>query len=131
IAAATFATGARPSHRSLVLRHGHAPTEVRVVDVIRLPVREFAFGFEPRVLVAVRGERRTEAELPALLADAFSLTNVEATIAVRLAQGEAREAIAAERDVSVETVRSHIKKIFAKLDVRREAELAARLRQLS
>lgn len=131
ITAATLPTGARPAHQSLVLRHGHGASEVQVVDVIRLPVREFAFGFEPRVLVAVRGGRRGEDELPMLLGDAFALTGMEAKIAVRLADGQSREAIAAERQVSVETVRSHIKKIFAKLDVRREAELAARLRQLS
>jgi DNA-binding CsgD family transcriptional regulator len=52
-------------------------------------------------------------------------------VALRLAEGDSREAIATERQTSVETIRSHIKKIFAKLDVRREAELAARLRHLT
>lgn len=119
-----------PSLRTLVLRAGSSPADFEVVDVISLPKREYSFGFEPRVMVTLRTEQRRMADLPKVLSSAFDLTPVEARIALRLADGHSRNEIAAEREASVETIRSHIKKIFAKLDVRREAELAARLRRL-
>jgi DNA-binding CsgD family transcriptional regulator len=133
-AIALAALGPAPHRRSnstILVRHGDAPLELDTVDVIALPQRPHGFGFEPRVMVAIparAGARRDAAEI---LVNAFSLTPVEADVALRLAEGDSREAIATERQTSVETIRSHIKKIFAKLDVRREAELAARLRHLT
>lgn len=129
-AAGAGAMPGRLAHSTIVVRHSDTPSAVEVLDVVALPSRDYAFGFEPRVLIAVRGYAQREQDLPGLLARAFTLTPVEARIAARLADGESRETIAAERDASVETIRSHIKKIFAKVDVRREAELAARLRRL-
>ena len=130
-AAAAPPSPRRPAHRTLIVRRGDGAGAIQALDIVALPNRQYAFGFEPRVLVSVRGGARRGDEMAALLAAAFSMTAMEAKIAVRLAEGQPREVIAAERQVSVETVRSHIKKIFAKMDVRREAELAARLRQLS
>ncbi|MGE5500369.1 MAG: helix-turn-helix transcriptional regulator [Ignavibacteriales bacterium] len=129
-AAAEGPTPGRPSLRTLVLRGGGGPGDFEVADVITLPRREYSFGFEPRVLVTLRTAHRRASDLPKVLSGAFDLTPVEASIAVSLADGQSRNEIAAERNTSVETIRSHIKKIFAKLDVKREAELAPRLRRL-
>jgi DNA-binding CsgD family transcriptional regulator len=129
-AAAEELVPGRTSLRTLVLRAGGSPADFEVVDVITLPRREYSLGFEPRVMVTLRTEQRRLADLPNVLSVAFDLTPVEARIALRLADGRSRNEIAAERRASVETIRSHIKRIFAKLDVRREAELAARLRRL-
>ena len=66
-------------------------------DVIRLPRREFAFGFDPRVMVVVRGG----AVLPAFAIDplrqALGLTAAEAEIALRLANGVDRDQMVATR----------------------------------
>lgn len=115
--------------RTLVLR-GVVFTDVELVEVAALPTRPYAFGFQPRVLVAMRSAARRDIALPGILSAAYGLTPSEAEIAVALADGETRELIAARRATSIQTLRSQIKRIFAKLDVRRESQLAARLQRL-
>ncbi|HVI30912.1 helix-turn-helix transcriptional regulator [Phenylobacterium sp.] len=116
--------------RTVLVRPADGPAAFEVVDVIALPPRPHAFGFEPRAIVAVRGRQREGRELAGLLGLAFGLTPAEADVAVRLAEGHSREAIAEERRASLETVRSQIKTVFAKLDVRRETELSVRLNRM-
>ncbi|HKX90586.1 MAG TPA: helix-turn-helix transcriptional regulator, partial [Sphingopyxis sp.] len=74
----------------------------------RLPRRDWDFGFEPRVLVVARGA----ADIPAMrtvpLRAALGLTGAEAAIALRLANGEAREDIAADRGTSAQTLGTQI-----------------------
>lgn len=122
-------TAPRPLLQTLVLRAPGDPAAFEVVDVAALPLRPHGLGFEPRALVIVRGARRDD-QLPELLRQVFGLSPAEADIAVRLARGESREAVAALRGVSLETVRSQVKALFAKLDIGREGELAARLDRL-
>jgi DNA-binding CsgD family transcriptional regulator len=105
--------------------HGAGGREV--LDLIALPDRPFAFGFQPRALVVARGGRRGDRQLAAVLTTAFGLTPAEADVAIRLSNGETRETVARARGVSLETVRSQIKNIFAKMDLRREVELNVRL----
>lgn len=61
------------------------------------------------------------------LCQAFGLTAAEAAVASGLVQGCAVEAIATAKGTSVETVRTQIKKVMAKLGVHRQSELVARL----
>jgi DNA-binding CsgD family transcriptional regulator len=124
-----FAPLSRPAIHTVMVR-GRDAASVTVVDVIALPARPHAFGFQPRVVVAVRGGGRAEPDLRNLLARAFGLTGAEADVAVRLAEGDPREAIATARGASLETVHSQVKSLYAKLDVRRLGELHARLAQL-
>ena len=51
------------------------------------------------------------------LAEIFGLTPAEHVVLIDLLDGRAAEAIATHRTVSVETTRSHIRKIYAKLGV--------------
>ncbi len=99
-------------------------------EVFRLPQREWDFGFDPRVLVVAR----RAADIPAMrkvpLRAALGLTAAEAEIALRLANGAAREAIAAERGTSPQTLGTQIKSILRKTDVGREAELTALVNRL-
>jgi DNA-binding CsgD family transcriptional regulator len=53
----------------------------------------------------------------------FALTAAEAALAVEIAQGDGREAAAARRGVSITTVRAQLSSIFAKMGIRRQAEL--------
>lgn len=99
-------------------------------ELFRLPQREWDFGFDPRVLVVAR----RGADLPAMravpLRAALGLTQAEAEIALRLANGEAREDIAAGRGTSAQTLGTQIKSILRKSDVGREAELTALVNRL-
>lgn len=94
-------------------------------ELFRLPRREWDFGFEPRVLVVARRAADIPAMRTAPLRAALGLTAAEAEIALRLANGEAREDIAAGRGTSAQTLGTQIKSILRKSDVGREAELAA------
>jgi DNA-binding CsgD family transcriptional regulator len=51
-------------------------------------------------------------------------------VARGLARGASPAALAKQRNVSIETVRTQLRAIYAKLGVRRQGELAARLRHL-
>ena len=73
-------------------------------------------------ILAVTPEMRTEADVP-LLRDLFSLTPAEARVAGKLATGQSIEEIATEEAVSLETVRTHVKRALAKTGTERQGEL--------
>lgn len=116
--------------RTVPLRPVDDPSSLVLADVVSLPARAHALGFQPRVLVTLRGVSRRDADLARHLRAAFGLTPAEAEIALRLLDGDSREAIADDRQASVQTVRSQVKSLFAKLGVRRTAELTARFGRL-
>jgi DNA-binding CsgD family transcriptional regulator len=122
---AAFAAAGRASRSagpiSIALSGGSRPM---ILDIVTLPLLPWTLSFRPRLLVRVRSAT-THAGASGLLQHAYALTGAEADIAIRLAMGEARAAIAEMRSVSLDTVRSQIKAIFAKLGVARETELAA------
>jgi DNA-binding CsgD family transcriptional regulator len=61
---------------------------------------------------------------PATLIQLFGLTRVEAEIALSLGQGMSVHEIAADRNVSYETARAHLKSILRKTDTNRQSELS-------
>lgn len=99
-------------------------------ELFRLPQREWDFGFEPRVLAVARRAADIPAMRTAPLRAALGLTAAEAEIALNLANGRAREAIAAERGTSPQTLGTQIKSILRKSEVGREAELTALVNRL-
>jgi DNA-binding CsgD family transcriptional regulator len=99
-------------------------------EIFRLPRREWDFGFDPRLLVVARRAADIPAMRIAPLRAALGLTEAEAAIALRLANGEAREEIAAARGTSAQTLGTQIKSILRKGDVAREAELTALVNRL-
>lgn len=133
IAAATSRdlASAEPTAQTIVNRDPREPASVQVVDVIALPRQPSLFSFEPRAIVVLRGAEQNRAELEPILVRAFGLTPAEAQVAACLASGEPRETIAAERGASLQTVRSQIKSIFAKLNVTRERELVSLLAKIT
>jgi DNA-binding NarL/FixJ family response regulator len=60
--------------------------------------------------------------------DAYHLTSREREILLHLMAGLSYKEIAARCFVSIDTVNSHIRKIYSKLNVRSRAEIAARFR---
>lgn len=100
-----------------------------VVQVDPLPSTDWGLAFAPRVLVVVRNASTRQAPLSVLLR-AFDLTPAEAAVALDLAAGRSREAIASERRVSLSTVRQQVKAILQKAGVSREAELVLAIKAL-
>lgn len=115
---------------SLVLHDGPEAGPPLILDITTLPRRPWSFGLEPRTLVIVRGASRWHGASSAVLQSLYGLSPAEADVALRLARGQPRESIAEERGARLETIRSQIKAIFAKLGIAREAELVAMLGQL-
>ncbi len=67
-------------------------------------------------------------EAPAdLLQRLFGLTLAEARVCERLVQGRALKDIAEDLDITIDTVRVHLKNVFAKTGVNRQAELIAKI----
>jgi len=70
------------------------------------------------------------AKRAAILQATYALTSAEMQITEYLAEGQCAELIAAKRGVALETVRTQIKAIMAKLGVSRQVELVVRLGEL-
>lgn len=101
-----------------------------VLDIVRVVMDAGQGGASAQVVVTVRGAAPDEASQAAVLQASFDLTAAEAAIAIRLARGETRDAIAAGRGVSPGTLKSQIRSIYQKVGVTREVELAACLASL-
>lgn len=99
-----------------------------VLEVQPLPRERTSFVGTPALIViarAVKAEERDRA-----LQRTYGLTIAEARVAVAMADGDSVDAIAARRRVTIATVRSQIQSIYTKMDVHRQAELAATVRSL-
>jgi DNA-binding CsgD family transcriptional regulator/PAS domain-containing protein len=94
------------------------------IRVSMLPRHRFAAGFSATTLVVIEAPPAPPLtpELAALL------TPAELDIATALLRGERPSQIAARRGVSISTVRSQLKVIFAKADVSGQIEFVARAR---
>lgn len=75
------------------------------------------------VLALVRNPWSVPALDLASIRDALGLTAIEAEIAALLAQGRTVQEIASLRKRTVESVRWHLKQVFAKTGLRRQADL--------
>ena len=103
--------------------------ERALLSVMRLPTRPMNFGFVPHALAVLRAPGRARGLDADVLKLAFNLTAAEADIALALTRGASRAEIAAERNVSPETIKAQLKSLFVKTGVGREAELIAKVAQ--
>jgi DNA-binding CsgD family transcriptional regulator len=87
-------------------------------------------GFGPRALVIVHGPGVDEARVAVAAGSLHGLSASEAAIAAQLAAGRSPAAIAHARRVSLGTVRTQVRRIYEKLGVTSQLELAARLPRL-
>ena len=129
LARALRVDGRRQRHRSIMMPAGLGGEDRIRVDIMALPLREWSLPFRPRVIVTLR---RPQAPPPegALLGSAFGLTHTEAEVAVLLAAGHSRSEIADMRGVSLSTIVTQLKSVFAKLDVNRETAAVALIRNV-
>lgn len=110
--------------------YGEGPLPTLVLDLFRLPNREWAMHFAPQAILVFRDLRIGHDADGDLLADTLGLTPAEAQVAMALAAGQSREVIAEARTVSQETIRAQIKSLYQKTGCRRETELALLVRAL-
>jgi DNA-binding CsgD family transcriptional regulator len=92
-----------------------------------LPILGSTLGI---LIVTVIGERKAEKPSVDLLKAIFSLTPAEARVATLFGSGFRVSQVAERLGVSKETVRSHIKHVFAKIGVSRQSHLARLLATL-
>lgn len=131
-AALSLATrGDAASNRVIKLSsHGEQRPPARLTLVVpnMTPFERFFAG--PTVLLLV--EAATHCSLPAEddLQHVFALTPSEARLARAIAKGMSVSDIAMEQGISRDTAKTHLKRIFAKLDVHRQAELVRKIHEL-
>jgi len=101
-----------------------------IIEVFPVPRRDAAICFETRALVVVRGSRPDSRQLRQMLQVLYGLTEAETAVSLLLADGSSPEAIALARATSIGTTRAQVRSVYAKLGVRRQSELVARLNQL-
>lgn len=80
---------------------------------------------QPAVAVLIVDSGATSCPSVAMLQELFSLTPCEARVAASLVQGQSVEEAAAKLNVSVETVRTHVRRVLSKTDTNRQGELIA------
>jgi DNA-binding CsgD family transcriptional regulator len=112
---------ARPQAITVVSRDTCDPAAAQVLDVVAVP----RGGRETRsyIIVLLRGGTPSGRGLELILSRAFGLTPAEAQVATLLATGKPRKSIAADRGVSLQTLRAQVRSIFEKMNVTREREL--------
>ena len=98
------------------------------VSVVVLPYRtpahaETVIEQGSRAIVLLYDPGRPHKDPPEILRELYRLSDAEARVCWRLASGEALEEIAAAEGSSRETVRSQLKRIFAKTGTNRQSEL--------
>lgn len=81
------------------------------------------FGTRPCAMLLVRRVHQSPGATTATLIERFGLTPREAMIAREILKGDGRAAVAARCGISVNTVRTHLERVFEKTGVRRQAEL--------
>jgi DNA-binding CsgD family transcriptional regulator len=109
-------------------REAGCPLIARVVSVESAAVSEL--GGAAVAIVVVDPDECITPSLP-MLEQAFGLTPAEARIAKRLLCAKSLNEIAEEFSVTVGTVRSQLKSIFAKTHTHRQSELVALLTRLA
>ena len=73
------------------------------------------------------GETSKSASQLSMLELAYGFTSQEAIVALEIANGLSPSAIAEKLGVSINTIRTHLKKTYEKMDVEGQTELAARI----
>jgi DNA-binding CsgD family transcriptional regulator len=108
----------------LTPRPDKPPMIVHVLPMRRSALDIFSGAYALMYVTEVTMQRGPR---PALLEALFDLTAAEAKIASQLVEGRSVGEIALERGVEPNTIRKHLKSIFAKTDVSRQAELVGLL----
>lgn len=108
-------------------RHGHYYASIQESPEARSATDglvEALVGDLERSLAFALGRGGASASTVQSLQRELGLTRAEARVAMRIGRGASVADIAADLGVAVETVRTHLKRIYAKTGARRQSELA-------
>lgn len=114
-------TGAPPPQSLSLPRHGHLPLTLTVAP-FALP--DGTLGHKPCAIVMARDPEAVTASVD-VLRQLFDLTPAEASVSQALAAGASLEDIAAASGVSVNTVKTHLHRVYGKTATGRQGELIA------
>ena len=122
--------GAQGAGGSMIMRRlGALPPLVLHVNPVG--PQETDYPFSPVAALMLIRDPATGTDIdPAVVAAAFDLTEMESRVAVQLAQGMTVHEIAAAMGRKESTIRSHVKHIFVKHGLSRQAELIRLVRSL-
>jgi len=90
-----------------------------------------AFGPMPVALLTIAPSTSVNFADPIFIGSMFDLTPAEAKITIALLEGGDLRSIAAAQRVSIETVRTQLKSVFAKTNTSRQSELIALLMRVT
>jgi DNA-binding CsgD family transcriptional regulator len=90
-----------------------------------------AFGPVPVALLTIAPSTSKNLADPIFIGSMFDLTPAETKITIALLHGGNLRGIAAVQHVSIETVRTQLKSIFAKTNTSRQADLIALLMRVT
>ncbi|GEM_PF-5189746 len=100
---------------------GAVPQPVAVVALGR------GNGEEGLAVLTAGGRRRSDEQWSTMVGAAYGLSVAESRVAWLLTEGLAPDQIAAQLNVTMATIRSHLKRLFVKTSTSRQAELVAEL----
>jgi DNA-binding CsgD family transcriptional regulator len=93
---------------------------------------QFGRGFQDAATILFLHDPTRRIELPiAWMMDAYGLTLAEARAALSASSGMTVEGMARQLDLSPNTIKTHLRRVFAKTGTRRQAELARLVALLS
>lgn len=123
--------GSQGAGDSLIVKR-KAPLPPLLVHVNPLGQRDDGFGGWPVAVLVLLAEPARGAGIdPDLVAAVLGLTPTESRVAVMLAEGMTVREVAAATERKESTIRFHVKRIFAKLGFKRQAELVRLVLSLS
>ena len=125
--ASTHARGEAVSSIPVPATEGHPPVIVHVVPVSGAAHDIFSMASAVLILATITPRQPPEN----LVYGLFDLTPAEARIAARISSGQSPREAAAQLGITEGTARTTLKRVFAKVGVSRQSELAALLSRLT
>lgn len=113
---------------ALVHRRGRRPLIIRAIRLEGLAASVFTRG--AILLLVSDPEQRGKPTAPETLSRLFGLTETEVTLVLHLEQELTLGEIAGRMSISIETARTHLKRILAKTQTHRQQDLLMLLRRL-
>lgn len=104
-------------------RAGMPPEYLLTLVAVRPELTGGVFGRFARAIVLLHPLRSQARIDPLLLGHLYGMTPAEAIVAAGVANGDTVSELAADRGVSVATVRTQLREVFAKVGVERQADL--------
>lgn len=101
---------------------GRAPFRLLLMGVPQMGAIPLGVAQPSVAVVIIDSESGPEPD-PNVLGEMFSLTPAEARVTAKLAHGLSVEEIAGAMDISIETVRTHLKRVLSKTGTGRQGEL--------